>query len=141
MFQRIVYATDDSDHARKALNYVREIAKTRHSHVFILNAFPVISDLLGHKEYDAVASRRIAHGRKIADKATAELAEEDITVEQEVLEGPTAEAILRVADIRKADLIVLGARGRSSFKGMLLGSVSQKVIQHADCPVLVVRGQ
>ena len=47
-------------------------------------------------------------------------------------------AILNVADTRYADLIVLGARGTSTLEGLLLGSVSQKVIRHAPCSVLVV---
>jgi nucleotide-binding universal stress UspA family protein len=56
----------------------------------------------------------------------------------ELLEGPVAEAIMNVAETRDADLIVLGARGMSSLEGLLLGSVSQKVIHHTTCPVLVV---
>ena len=46
---------------------------------------------------------------------------------------------MRVAEVRKAELIIVGARGRGRLKGLLLGSVTHKVIQHARCPVLVVR--
>jgi nucleotide-binding universal stress UspA family protein len=59
----------------------------------------------------------------------------------EVLEGPPADAILRVAEARNVDLIVMGARGLGSLGSLLLGSVSQKVLAHATCPVMIVRAQ
>lgn len=60
-------------------------------------------------------------------------------LETDVLEGPAAEAILRVAEVRKVDLIVMGTRGLGQLKGLLLGSQSQKVLAHAPCPVLLAR--
>jgi nucleotide-binding universal stress UspA family protein len=57
----------------------------------------------------------------------------------EVLEGSAAEAILEVASTRKSDLIVMGSRGLGTLSGLLLGSQSQKVVQHANCPVLIVK--
>jgi len=53
-----------------------------------------------------------------------------------VTEGPVALTLLELG--RHADLLVVGARGRGSFVGMLLGSVSQHVVSHAVCPVVVV---
>lgn len=58
---------------------------------------------------------------------------------QEVLEGPPAEAILNVANVREIDLIVMGTRGLGRLAGALLGSQSQKVVAHASCPVLLAR--
>jgi len=60
-------------------------------------------------------------------------------VHTEILEGAPAEAILDVANARKSDLIVMGSRGLGRLRGALLGSQSQKVVQHAPCPVLIVR--
>ena len=139
MFQSIVFATDDSEHSRKAQRYARELAKQHGATLYVVNVYPNISDLLGYKEYDMLASRRIFLSQELLDKIIQELAEDGVKAEREVLEGPTAEAILRVADVRNAELIILGARGRGSLKGLLLGSVTHKVIQHARCPVLVVR--
>jgi nucleotide-binding universal stress UspA family protein len=61
-----------------------------------------------------------------------------ITVERTVVsdEHPSAALIRLAAD---ADLLVVGSRGFGGFKGLLLGSVSQQCVQHATCPVLVVR--
>lgn len=139
MFRCIVFATDDSEHSRKAQRYARELAKQHGAALYVVNVYPNISDLLGYKEYDMLASRRIFLSQELLDKIIQELAEDGVKAEREVLEGPTAEAILRVAEVRNAELIILGARGRGSLKGLLLGSVTHKVIQHAKCPVLVVR--
>jgi nucleotide-binding universal stress UspA family protein len=59
----------------------------------------------------------------------------------EVLEGPPADAILNVAQVRECDLIVMGSRGRGALAGLLLGSVSHRVVAHARMPVMVVRAQ
>jgi nucleotide-binding universal stress UspA family protein len=60
-------------------------------------------------------------------------------VDEEILEGPASEAILRVAETRKPDLLVIGGRGMSTWQGLLLGSVSMAVTQRAECPVLVIK--
>ena len=138
MFKCIVYATDGSDHARKALAYARDLAKLHDANLFVVHVYSRVSDFLGYKEYDTIVRHRIAAGEKIIKEAAKELELAGVTFQTELLEGPLAEAILNVAETRDADLIVLGARGMSSLEGLLLGSVSQKVVHHASCPVLVV---
>jgi nucleotide-binding universal stress UspA family protein len=78
-------------------------------------------------------------GSAVLEQAAHPLEEAGIRVIRELLEGPLAEAILNVAAVRDCDLIIMGARGLSDLQGLLVGSVSHKVIQHAHCPVLVVR--
>jgi nucleotide-binding universal stress UspA family protein len=58
-------------------------------------------------------------------------------VEPIVLEGPVAKTLLERS--AGADLLVVGAKGHSKFAGMLIGSVSQHCVTHAQCPVAVVR--
>jgi nucleotide-binding universal stress UspA family protein len=56
----------------------------------------------------------------------------------ELREGHETESILKVAETCAADLIVMGTRGLGAVKGLLVGSVSRKVIHYAECPVMVV---
>jgi nucleotide-binding universal stress UspA family protein len=64
-------------------------------------------------------------------------ATDDVPVESVVTEGAAAPALIEVA--RDADLLVVGSRGHGGFTGVLLGSVSQHCVNHATCPVVVVR--
>lgn len=63
----------------------------------------------------------------------------DIEAHQHVETGSRPKAIIRVAEETNADLIVMGSRGLGIFKGALIGSVSQKVIEDSPIPVMVVK--
>ncbi len=64
---------------------------------------------------------------------------EGIPVETSLIEGNTVQEILKKAVEGKFDLIVIGAKGASKIRGMLIGHVSEKVVMRARCPVLVIR--
>ncbi len=139
MFTEILVAVDGSDYANRALDIARELATKYGARLRVLHAYPPISDLLGYGELERVAAERTRVGQTVLDAALERLQDSELDIRSELLEGPEAEAILNVAQTRQCDLIVLGSRGRGRLEGLLLGSVSQKVIQHAHCPVLVVR--
>jgi len=139
MFKRIIVAIDGSEHSHNALEYAAKLAKQFGSTIWLVHAFPHTTDLLGYDEYEKLVGKREAAGQALLDKARVQLENSELDIRQGLLEAPEAEAILSVARARRADLIVMGTRGLGSLQGILLGSVSQKVIQHAECPVMVVR--
>ena len=61
----------------------------------------------------------------------------DVLVCPSVIRGHAADVLVRAA--KGADLLVVGSRGHGGFRGLMLGSVSQHCVQHAPCPILVVR--
>lgn len=139
MFKQIIVAIDGSEHSYKAMDHARSIAENMGASLRLVHAFPSTSDLLGHEQYDSLVARRTSAGQAILSEARRRLGETAVKVEEELLEEPAAEAILSAAETWKADLIVMGTRGLGSLRGLLVGSVSSKVIQHAHCPVMVVR--
>ncbi|SNY92990.1 Nucleotide-binding universal stress protein, UspA family [Cohaesibacter sp. ES.047] len=62
-----------------------------------------------------------------------------VNVGAHVLSGPTARTIIKFAEDRRIDLIIIGGRGHGDLEALLLGSVSHKVTSMAHCPVMVVR--
>jgi nucleotide-binding universal stress UspA family protein len=139
VYKNIVVAIDGSSHSQAALEHAILLAEKFDAAVWLVHVFPRTSDLLGYDEYESLVAKRENEGQKILEKARGQFQDSVVVVRTELLEGPEAEAILTVAETRQADLIVMGTRGFSSLQGLLLGSVSQKVIQHAHCPVMVVR--
>ena len=138
-FKSILLGLDGSEHSLKALEYTKELAEVFSSKLVIVHAYRRTSNMHDSEGYDRLVSQRKNAGRKILKKAKDYLKNTTIEVEEDLLEGPAAEAILSVAETRKVNLIVLGTRGMGTFQELLLGSVSNNVTHHATCPVLVVR--
>ena len=139
MFKSIIVALDGSAHSLKALDYARDMAQKYGSGLILLHAYHSTSDLRGSEGFDQMVAKRKQVGEEIVNVARQRLAQTTLEVEEDLLEGPAADAIVAAADARKADLVVMGTRGMGSFKGLLFGSVSTRVTHYAPCPVLVVR--
>ncbi len=139
MFETIVVALDGSERSFYAFKYAQSLAQKYFSRLIVVHAYPPTSDLHAYEGYEKLVSTRKIAGEKILGAARKLISQSTIEMETELLEGPPADAILSVAETRKADLIVLGTRGMGTIKGLLFGSVATKVSHHAACPVLVVR--
>jgi nucleotide-binding universal stress UspA family protein len=115
MFKQILVGIDGSENSYRALDYARNLAEHYGAGVCLLSAYRRTSDLLGYDDFEKLLSRRKAAGQLILDEARKRLGEAAFTVQEELLEGPPADAILKAARIRKADLIVVGSRGRGAL--------------------------
>jgi nucleotide-binding universal stress UspA family protein len=141
VFKKILLATDGSPDAGQALVYARDLALRDGAQVIVVHAFVPVPSYLGDPWGDRVAARYVSAGQEVADNAAQSLQEAGVDVIVEVLAGPPADAILKVADVRKCDLIVMGSRGYGSLASLLLGSVSHRVLSHARIPVMIIRAQ
>ena len=140
MFKKLLLAVDGSEHALHATKTAADLARSVNSEILrIVIAYDPVPPYLGEPNMQAAISARMKEAETVLQKAIDSVGEIPGEVHTEILEGPPAEAILDVAKARKSDLIVMGSRGLGRLSGVLLGSQSQKVVQHAPCPVLIVR--
>jgi len=140
MFSNILLGVDGSENALHAAKTAGDLARNMQSKILrIVVAFEPVPPYLGEPNLQTAISARIKEADEILKKAIGIVGEIPGEIHTEVLEGSPAEAILDIANTRKNDLIVMGSRGLGRLTGLLLGSQSQKVVQHAPCPVLIVR--
>lgn len=80
-----------------------------------------------------------AASMKIPEEGRLKAAEEGVSTSARVEFGPPAETIINLAEREKFDIIMIGSRGYSQLRRLLVGSVADKVMEYAPCPVLVFR--
>jgi nucleotide-binding universal stress UspA family protein len=137
--ERIVVGVDGSATSLRALAWATEEARLRGATLVVVHAWrPVVMPALAPlPPYIDPESLRLAAEELVAAAlATVPVAELAHEVETLVVPDSPARAVLEAA--ADASLIVVGSRGRGGFTGLLLGSVSQHLIHHAECPVVVV---
>lgn len=139
MFTRILLATDGSPNVEGALDYARDLALRDDAQVVVVYAFPSVPGYLGEPWRERFIESNVAEGQRVANLATGRLRAAGLDVVVDVLEGPPADAIVRAARSHRCDLIVMGNRGHGQLTSLLLGSVSHRVVAHADVPVLIVK--
>lgn len=139
MFKKMLLATDGSPDAKKALEYARDLAVRDDAQVIVVYAFEPLPPFVDRSGRDELVRSHTMEGEQVANEAAQELQKAGVEVIVEIREGPAADAILRVAEARQPDLIVMGSRGRGHLASLLLGNVSHRVLAHAQVPVLIVR--
>ena len=140
---RIVVGVDGSDGARRALEWAVAEARLRGAQLIAVHTWELPPLGMSAGPFDPpmtldpdMIQRVEAAARDLVDR---ELDAVDVTglqVDKRVEPRNPADALLDAA--RDANLLVVGTRGRGGFSGLLLGSVSQQVSQHAPCPVVIV---
>lgn len=140
MFHHILIGYDGSAHGKKALEYGIDFAMHAQAEITIVTVFGRVPSYIGSPQYDQFVVQHTTEAQGLAEMAAEQARACGIEqVRTEVLEGAPAECILRVADTRHCDCIVVGARGHDGLTGLLLGSVSDRLAHHAKVPVLIVK--
>ncbi len=137
--KRIVVGVDGSPSSMKALRWAIRQAKLTGAEVEAVTAWSYPSGYGWAPSSEGGAVDFEGDAGKILVEALAQVSgiAPDVVVEPLVAQGHAADVLVRAAE--GADLLVVGSRGHGGFTGMLLGSVSQHCVQHATCPVLVLR--
>ncbi len=138
----MVVAIDGSPGAQRALDEAVQLAKVFSAALTVLAVVPA------HTVYSVQRRAEVVEPREEDLRLFEELLSRALeaarraglsTVTKELMQGEPVEEILTYLDDRRPDLLVMGARGLSRARRLLLGSVSDGVIHHAKCSVLVVR--
>jgi nucleotide-binding universal stress UspA family protein len=135
---RIVVGVDSSKTSLKALRWALEEARLRGAGLQLVHAFPR-PELVGMTMVVTLPSDdelRDASAQVLSEALEAIGGAGDVPVTTHVGAGGPASVLVETA--HDADLLVIGSRGLGGFRGMLLGSVTQQVIAHAPCPVVVI---
>lgn len=138
----IVVGVDGSKHSRKALEWALDLAQTQHRPVLAVSTWsnppaatdpPFASFPWGNSVDLGPATRDMLNAivEEVGDGYR------DVEVRCRAVAGNAAQELIRLSE--EAGLVVVGARGHGGFVGMLIGSVSQHVLAHSRCTVVVVR--
>lgn len=145
MYRKILVPLDGSAKANVAAEHALELAGKSDAEVVLFHVIPALppyvnkyGDRLGGA-YQQIHGELQATGEEIMKKAQEEFAQYGIKMDVKILWGNPAQEICREAKEGRYDLVVMGSRGLGEIKGYLMGSVSNRVVRHASCPVLIVR--
>ena len=150
-FQKILVSIDGSDKSLEAADYSISIAKNTNAQMIILNVLETEPCYYGKKAYEGASPEELnkvyENEKAIIQKILNDIQEKAKTVgiesKTEILMIPrtegTVKPVLKYAEDEEIDLIVVGTRGRTGIKKMLLGSVASGVVTYAHCPVIVVK--
>ncbi len=145
---KILLATDGSDYAREAAAYCGELVSGLKSPIVkiitvIDNFTPMATEpFISPEEFlESVEKEIQENAENIVHKTEKiiRIGNEDVPIEKEIVMGSAKKIIVRAAEKWNADLIIVGSHGYGFWGRALLGSVSDSVVHHAPCSVLVVR--
>ena len=143
-FQRILCPVDFSEFSARAYTYAYSLAKQYHAKLFVEHAvYPLVMSLPVLEVptrglHDAYQEIRASAQKQLAELTSRQEAN-CVETESFLHEGPASEAILQFAGSHGVDLIVMGTHGRQGLDHLTLGSITERVLRRAKCPVLAVR--
>jgi nucleotide-binding universal stress UspA family protein len=136
---KILLATDGSEEANLAASTAAELAKGTDSELHVVHVGSFVPTFLAATEEEPGQAAREA--RKTLDDEVGRIEAADGTVARAHLRfGGAPEEVVTLAEDIGVGLIVMGSRGRGGIRRALMGSVSERVVRHAHCPVLIIRG-
>jgi universal stress protein A len=144
--RRILHPTDFSQASRAAFARAVADARAERAELLIVHVLPTVTPLVGDgyvspSTYADMEESMRAYGRKEVDKLVAKAKASGARVRGLLLEGTAADAIVRAARSARANVIVMGTHGRTGLARLFMGSVAERVVGTAPCPVLTVRGK
>ena len=139
MFSKILHANDGSEHAFHALTMALAMARQNNSelHMVSVEEIDYMPEFIEEvREETGTAARRF---HRVLQRARAMAEESHVKLDTHVIAGHPVRDIVELAKELKVELLVIGATGHSALYERLIGSRADRIIQLAQCPVLVVK--
>jgi len=142
--QTILVPCDFSEYAELAFQWALGLAESWKARVVLLHAVPGFSafaypESVYLPDLAKLEAEEVSGAEKRLQEFAAKKGMNPATIETCVVMSDPFQAICQVAEKEHSDLIIMGSHGRTGLAHMLLGSVAERVVRHAPCPVLVVR--
>lgn len=141
MLSKILVPVDGSDNSFRALDHALYLAKKLGSSVTAMHVIenPPTVYVESQKLLNDIMDKYRIEASKVLDKCKQQAEKSGVKIETVIAEGDAASNITGYAHKEGFDIIVIGSRGLGRFKEMVLGSVSNKVLHHAKCSLLIVK--
>jgi nucleotide-binding universal stress UspA family protein len=142
--KRLLVPTDFSPTSGIAFNYALDMAAREKASLHLLHVIEDASFAAAYPdglyvEFPGMREQLTGEAQKRLDAVADACAAAEVEVTTQVLVGRPSECITGEANTRGSDLIVMGTHGRGGFAHLMLGSVAERVLRTAQCPVLIVR--
>jgi universal stress protein A len=135
--KKILFPTDFSRTSDAALAMATSLARDWGAKLIVAHVEEPPLAYGGGEMYYGVPEPRTADLAKMLEAVKP--ADDKVPYEHRLITGEPAEAVVRLADAEKVDLIVLGTHGRTGFARFLMGSVAEAIVRQAKCPVITVK--
>lgn len=144
MFKKILVAVDNSVHSKKVVETGADLAAKYGAELILLNTYYIPERFNAHESSHYVYLRKIEenmikHGNDLLATIKAELEAKNLKVNTIFEKGPAGPVIVSKSRDEACDLVLVGTRGLGNVTSLIIGSVSNYVIHHAECPVLLVK--
>jgi nucleotide-binding universal stress UspA family protein len=139
--RKILAPTDMSELSSVGVRYAFEMARELSAELVVFHVVPMSEDWFSGYEKHGPVHNLLANEEAALEKFLVEKFADDmklVKIRQKVQFGAPNTSIVEVAEAEGADLIVMSTHGRTGLNHMLLGSVTERVVAHAPCPVLSV---
>jgi nucleotide-binding universal stress UspA family protein len=136
-WKSILFATDGSKYSENAANKAIDLAKSYGSEMKAISVVDVTEEFMARAP--GAVEDLVKKAKEIVEDIKKKASSEGIKTEGIVREGEAYKIIVNVAKKQKVNAVIMGSHGRTGLKRLLMGSVTERVIGHATCPILVVK--
>lgn len=143
LYDKILLTTDGSEYSMNALEHALSIAEANDAKIIVLNVIEdtFVMNMPNSQMIKDVKGALTEKSQEVLDKVK-ELKEDldyDVELEFKAVEGSPANTIVKVVEEEDIDLIVIGSSGKANINKLIIGSVANKVVNAANCNVLVIK--